>query len=356
MNITPEILAPILRDYGISTAITNIEYFIDRQNPETNNYKIVAKVDVKHRGPLVLKLIREPGHSHTEIERQCVFAEHLRRNGIATPEHYSIGGNYCVERTIDGVRLNVVLEDHAESLTKTVDNDMAREAGKLMARIHRLSFRDNFKIGATTMWGALGKNSVSGIDSFRELAGHAEASLIKSVSYPHRFCKKPELCREIIAIYDRKLASAADVWGRLPCSAVQGDISLGNIYSAGERLGVFDFNNAGDETLIGDMILEGLTMANESLLADGLSDSDRPGVFRSFLDGYRAICPLTPDERMAACELYPAYSALWHTKVEKLAELMHTPGSCDAADEMLSAMYEEINSDARKIFASELFD
>lgn len=355
MNITPEIIAPLLREYGISTAVTNVEFFINRQSAD-NNIKIVAKVEVKHREPLVLKLIREPAHSHGEIERQCVFAEHLRRNGIATPEHYSASGNYCLERTIDGVRVNVVLEDFAASETEAVDPEVAREAGKLMARIHRLSFRDNFKIGAPSLFNALGQNGASGIESFRELAEHAEASMVKSVSYPHRFCKKPELCREIITIYDRKLASAADVWGRLPCSAVQGDITISNLYNAGDRLGVFDFNNAGDETLIGDMILEGLTMANEAVLAEGLTDADRPGIFRSFLDGYRAICPLTPDERMAACELYPAYSALWHTKVDALAKLMHTPGECEKADELLSAMYEEINSDARKIFASELFD
>lgn len=355
MNITPELIAPLLREYGISTAITNVEYFINRQNSD-DNIKIVAKVEVRHRSPLVLKLTREPSHSHIEIERQCVFAEHLRRNGIATPEHYSAAGNYCLERTIDGVRVNVVLEDFAESETSAVDVKAAREAGKLMARIHRLSFRDNFKIGAPTMFNALGRNNVSGIDRFRELAEKAEASMIKSVSFPHRFCKKPELCREIIAIYDRKLASAADVWGRLPCSAVQGDISVSNLYTSGDRLGVFDFNNAGDETLIGDMILEGLLMANESKLAEGLSDSDRPAIFRSFLDGYRSICPLTSDERMAACELYPAYSALWFTKVERLSELMHTPGACEKADEMLGEMYGEINSDARRIFASELFE
>lgn len=355
MNITPELLAPVLREYGISATVTNVEYFINRQNAD-NNIKIVAKVEVKHRGPLVLKLIREPSHSHAEIERQCVFAEHLRRNGIATPEHYSASGSYCLERNIDGVRVNVVLEDFAESETSAVNTDIAREAGKLMARIHRLSFRDNFKIGAPTMFNALGQNRVSGIDAFRELAEHAEASMIKSVSYPHRFCTKPEICREIITIYDRKLASAADVWGRLPCSAVQGDIAVSNLYNAGDRLGVFDFNNAGDETLIGDMILEGLLMANESKLAEGLTEQDRPAVFRSFLDGYRAICPLTPDERMAACELYPAYSALWHTKVDELSKLMHTPGECGKADELLSAMYDEINSDARKIFMSELFE
>ena len=355
MNITPELFEPILKEYGISTDITNIDTFINRQE-DNKNVKIVAKIDVKHRSPLVIKLIRDSEHSHNAIERQCVFAEHLRRNGIFTPEHYSVNGNYCIERLIDGIRVNIVLENFAESETAAVDLYSAREAGKLMARIHRLSFRDNFKIGAPSRFNALGQNRISGIDTFRELAECAEASMIKSVAYPHRFCKKPELCREIIAIYDRKLASAAEVWGRLPCSAVQGDISISNLYNEKDRLGVFDFDNAGDETLIGDMILEGLVMANESKLAEGLSDADRPEIFKSFLDGYRAICPLTPDERLAACELYPAYSALWHSRVDELSAVMHTPGECERADELLSDMYAEINSDARKIFASELFE
>lgn len=354
MNITPEILAPLLREYGISSEITDIEFFIDRADGE--NIKIVAKVDVKHREPLVIKLLRESRHYHAVIERQCVFAEHLRRNGIATPEHYSAGGVYSIERVVDGVRLSVALEDFAASEIAAVDGDSAFEAGKLMARIHRLSFRDNFKIGSPSRFNALGKNMVSGIEAFRKLADDAEASMIKSITYPHRFCKKPVLCREIIAIYDRKLATAADVWGRLPCSAVQGDISTGNLYRAADRLGVFDFSDSGDETLIGDMLLEGLMMANESKLADGLTDADRPAIFKRFLDGYRSICPLTPDERMAACELYPAYSALWFSRVDKLSELMHTPGCCDKADEMLNGMYDTISSDARRIFASELFE
>lgn len=355
MNITPEIIKPLLREYGISTEITNIETFINRNNDD-KNIKVVAKIEVKHRPPLVLKLIREKGHSHNAIERQCVFAEHLRRNGVATPEHYSAGACYCIERVVEGVRVNVVLEDFAESAASAVDIDVAREAGKLMARIHRLSFRDNFKIGAQSKFNALGQNFLCKIDMFRELSEAAEASTVRSIAYPHRLCKKPELCREIIAIYDRKLANAADVWGRLPCSAVQGDIAVGNIYKAGDRLGVFDFDSAGDETLIGDMILEGLLMANESELAYGLCDTDRPEIFKSFLNGYRSICPLTSDERAAACELYPAYNALWFSRIEELSTVMYTSGECEKADELLSEIYDIINCDARKIFASELFE
>lgn len=349
MNITPENLAPILREYGISAAVTDIKYFIDRQNGE-NDIKLVARLEVKHRSPLVIKLIRQAEHSHNELERQCVFAEHLRRNGIVVPEHYSVNGNYCIERLLEGVRVNIILADIADNELTDIDADTAHEAGKLMARIHRLSFRDNFKIGAPTAFNALGRNALSGIDEFRELAEKAEASQLRSVMYPHRFCKKPELCREIIAIYDRKLANAADVWGRLPCSAVQGDIEIGNLYRFGDRLGVFDFDASGDETLIGDMILEGLR------LTLGAKDAEHLELFKSFLDGYRLICPLTPDERMAACELYPAYSALWYSKVEELSRLMHTPDCCEKADEMLSKMYDTITADARKLFASELFD
>ncbi len=355
MNLNAENLAPILREYGISTAITDVKCLLDRQDNE-NDVKLAARLEVKHRSPLMIKLIRREGHPHNELERQCVFAEHLRRNGIAVPEHYSANGSYCLERSIDGVRVNVILEDIAECELLSIDADSAREAGKLMARIHRLSFRDNFKIGRSTDFNALGGNKMSGIDTFRELAEKAEASMIRSVMYPHRFCKKPELCREIIAIYDRKLANAADVWGRLPCSAVQGDMSLGNLYTSGDRLGVFDFDASGDETLIGDMILEGLLLANESTLAEGLSDEVRPELFKAFLEGYRAICPLTPDERMAACELYPAYNALWFSRVDELSRLMHTPECCEKADELLSKMYADITADARKLFASELFD
>lgn len=354
MNITSENIAPLLREYGISSEITAVEPLVDRQDGDSA--ELAAKVSVKHRGPLVIWLLRSPGLSHAGIERRCVFAEHLRRNGIATPEHYSAGGAYSLERVVDGIRFSVVLEDFAEGELEAVDQDSAREAGRLMARIHRLSFRDNFKIGSPSRFNALGKNGVSGIEAFRQLADEAEASMIKSIAYPHRFCKKPGLCREIIAIYDRKLASAADVWGRLPCCAVQGGIAVGHLYSAGDRLGAFGFKNAGDETLIGDMILEGLLLADSPKLAAGLSDADRPEIFKSFLDGYRSICPLTPDERMAACELYPAYSALRVSRVEKLSELMRTPGCCDKADEMLSEMYGAINSDARRIFASELFE
>lgn len=54
----------------------------------------------------------------------------------------------------------------------------------------------------------------------------------------------------------------------------------------GKTKAIIDINNiAGDETLVGDMVLEGLLTANEMDLSNGLTDKDRPELFRWFFKG-----------------------------------------------------------------------
>ena len=62
-------------------------------------------------------------------------------------------------------------------------------------------------------------------------------------------------------------------------------MSIVLLSTIGEELGIFDYNIAGDETLVGDMVLEGLLTANEMDLAEGLSDTERIELFRSFYNG-----------------------------------------------------------------------
>lgn len=71
-------------------------------------------------------------------------------------------------------------------------------------------------------------------------------------------------------------------WEGLPRYATQGDISINNLSFVGEELAIFDYNIAGDETLVGDMVLERLLVANEMDLSNGLADRDRPELFNCF--------------------------------------------------------------------------
>lgn len=357
MNITADIAAKLVAEFGISGKIESMSYC------QNSNGKVVLRLDVEARPPLVLKLYDCVSRDWETTERQCVFIDHLRRNGIPTPEHYSRGGEYCLERNVLGNRVFVTLEDFCGETPERLDKGLARSAGELMARIHRISFRDNFKIGKNCESRAAASFRAA-YERFVRLSKMAADSQIKSVRYPHRLVRKPELFGEIIDIYKRRLAALDDIGGRLPHGAVHGDFSLNN-FTLGQgayvgRLTLFGFDSAGDDMLLSDMLLTGLSLAYESPTADGI---DRGELFAAFLDGYRSVCPLTHDEKVAACELYPAYNALSLARVgicgtnnpDSLEEIMLSGENCDKADAKLEEIYSLITADARQLFASELF-
>ena len=357
MNITADIAAKLLAEYGISSIIEAVS------SCRSTDGKTILKIDVEARPPLVLKLFDSASRGWETTERQCVFIEHLRRNGIPTPEHYSRGGEYCLERNVLGNRVFVTLEDFCGETPERLDEVLARSAGELMARIHRISFRDNFKIGKPCESRAAAGFRAA-YDKFVRLAKLAEDSQIKSVRYPHRLVRKPELFGEIIDIYKRRIAALDDIGGRLPHGAVHGDFSLNN-FTLGQgayvgRLTLFGFDSAGDDMLLSDMLLTGLSLAYDSPVDEGV---DRTCMFAAFLDGYRSVCPLTHDEKVAACELFPAYNALSLSRIsicgtnnpDSLEAIMLSGENCDAADRKLEEIYSLITADARQLFASELF-
>lgn len=122
--------------------------------------------------------------------------------------------------------------------------------------------------------------------------------------------------RKIKTLYIAKLEKIKLSWIKLPRYATQGDISINNLSFVGENIGIFDYNVAGDETLVGDMVLEGLLTANEMDLSNGLTDKDRTELFKRFFNGYITERPLTDDEKNIFSEIYSASSALWFTKIK----------------------------------------
>lgn len=352
MNITAEALAPVLREYDISGKIEQITYYYNET--DDSRIKIIAKLDVEQRDPLVIKLLRDPSRTHAQLEKQYRFAEHLRRNGIPTPERYTVGGEFCLSRTVDGEKVDVVLEDWVGDSLTAIDHAAAGEIGSLLARIHRVSFRDNRRIGTVPRFNAVGDNDYNGFGEFEKLSDILQISRLPSIEHPAELCSRPALCRELVYIGGQKLDAARALWERLPNCAVQGDISLRSITRRQGGLYVFDFNNAGDETLMSDMILEGLLLTYGSPLAEGLTDADRPAIFTSFYNGYKKICPLTQDELYAAYEIYPFYSAFLRARVDRLRAAINSRDSA-SVDALLDETYALLTADARRVFSPELF-
>ncbi|MDN4608999.1 hypothetical protein [Sporosarcina highlanderae] len=325
MNIGVIDVNKILTSYNINGQVSNVFDFIHYYNEKDKEIKIISKVEFTNREPLVVKFVKENTHPPHIIESQSVFSEYLRSQGILTPRRYVSGGKYCLSYKVNGMDVAVTVEDYFGEEIKAIDFNLAYQMGQLMGKIHRISENGNCLIGRSTIFDLLGYNEVSGYNTFRELG---EAGKINA-----------EMYRKIKGLYSERLERIRLSWRKLPRFATQGDISINNLSYTGGNLGIFDYNIAGDQTLVGDMVLEGLLTANEMDLSDGLTDNDRPELFKQFYKGYITERPLSDEEKNVLSDIYTISSALWFTKIkynensleklidrnerEKVGELLH---------------------------------
>jgi Ser/Thr protein kinase RdoA (MazF antagonist) len=301
VNIQLENLIDVLALYNIIDQISDFKFFINSYNDKTSEMKVITKVDFANRNSLVVKFVREDRHPHNIIEKQSKFSEYLRGQGILTPRRYISGDNHCIKYKLKDMCLDVTVEDYLGEEIKNMDFKIAYKIGQLIARIHNISEKGNCHIGANTIFNVAGYNEVIGYDGFVELG---ESGKIDS-----------EIYQKIKKVYSDKLKRIKLLWGKLPKYATQGDCSINNLTYIGEELGIFDYNIAGDETLVGDMVLEGLLTANEMDLAEGLSDRERMEIFRCFYNGYIDERPLTADEKNVLSDIFAISSGLWFTKI-----------------------------------------
>ncbi|MHC8516085.1 aminoglycoside phosphotransferase/kinase family protein [Sporosarcina sp. ITBMC105] len=300
MTIGLEIIKEVLSLYNIKGQVTTVYDFIHYR--DENELKIISKVDFTDRDSLVIKFVREDKHPSHIIESQSAFSEYLRSQGISTPRRYLSEDKYCIQYKLDYMDVDITLEDYIGEEIRTLDTHLATKVGELMGKIHTHSENGNCLIGQSTIFDLLGYNEVSGYNTFCELG---ETHNIDVKMY-----------QKIKELYHKRLEKIRVHWNTLPRFATQGDISINNLTYVGDTIGIFDYNIAGDETLVGDMVLEGLLLAYEMDLSFGLTDNDRAILFQHFIQGYLTERPLTVDEKNVLSDIYSIAFAFWFTKIK----------------------------------------
>jgi len=334
MNIELKDILNILSLYNIYSDVLDYKFFINEFDEETLEMKFIVKVELADNRKLVTKFIRQDFHPNNIIEEQSRFSEHLRSHGVLTPIRYKSGDNYCITYPFNEYTLDVTVEDYFGEEIKAIDNDLAYKIGQLMGKNHRIAENDNLHITNRTMFNIVGYNEVSGYDDFLEFGKN---ELIER-----------DIFNQICSIYDKKLNRLKEVWDSLPKYATQGDYSTNNLTYHGDELGIFDYNNAGDETLISDMILEGLLTAYESDLSDGLTDDDRLELFKIFVNGYISQRQLSEKEKSIFNDIYAISKGLWFTRIqynENSLEKLIENNEHEKVEKLIQEIYEDLNSD-----------
>lgn len=302
----PEIvIKAILELYGFDTVFSEQKEYINYYEEYGYNVKVVLSVLLESGKRVVIKIVNIQGDNLLEerekIEKQSAFSEFMRQSGIITPKCYMANGRYCNEYFYGNLPCNVTVEDWCGEEIPEINTEISYKIGELMARMHILSLKNEYEIGCGTLFSAAHRNDVDAFEDFCKICEneHLDQSVVEQI-------KKYR---------NEKLEAIRDVWDKLPNAAVQGDISINNLVYEEDELTVFDYNNAGDEVLISDLVLEGLLTAYEMDLPEGADQSCRKQLFPAFLDGYLSIRKLSEEEADVAWIIYTLYHSLWFSKV-----------------------------------------
>lgn len=322
----------ILRIYGFSEPFELHKVYI-HESGRNDYFELIFAVDLADGKRLVVKILHEEDllEERRNTENQSRFSECIRSKGIRTPIRYAAGGRFCNEFLWQDKRFNVTIEDWCGEEITEITVETARRIGELMARIHSLSLEEGFAIGCGTLFSAAYWNDVDVFDRFCEIA--------KDVRLDQEIVRRIKVQRE------EKLARLRKVWKRLPKAAVQGDISINNLVSDDDGLIVFDYNNAGDEVLVSDLVLEGLLTAYEMELPPDAPDSYREQLFPAMLKGYLSVRTLSEAECAAAWDIYTLYHGLWFTRIvynEDSLEKLVGRGEYEAANRLIRRMLDDI--------------
>ena len=328
------LIRSVLSMFGQETGFGDVTEYIDWNGEYGENLvKVIFSVSLDS-GRVVIKILREDEDFEKErakIEKQSLFSEFMRENGIRTPMRYRTDGKFCGELLYGNVPCHVTVEDWCGEEITEISTELARRIGELMARMHVLSLEKRCEIGCGTLFSAAEWNDV---DAYKEFC---------------KFCENENLDQKtagrICELHDEKLNALRAVWDTLPKAAVQGDISINNLTDAADGLTVFDYNNAGDVVLISDLVLEGLLTAYEMDLPAGADPACREEFFPAFLDGYLSVRKLSEAEAEAAWITYTLYHAMWFTRIvyngDSLQKLVERE-DYDRANLLLAQMLKDL--------------
>lgn len=303
-----ENIKEILELYDINRNIANINYLCEGYDDKDDlRIRVIAKVELCDKSSYIIKFVLEEEHPYKLIEEQSRFSEGLRCLGINTAKRIKCGDKYCCLYSLGDSRLSVTVEEYLGEEIKEINENIVSEISSLMARMHMLSENNNYHLVNDTIWNLWNDNSdiMRGYMKFKELRD-------KIIELDEN---NIEIYENILRVYKSRKDKISKLRPSLPQYATQGDYSVNNLTYNNEEIGIFDYNIAGDEILVNDMIIEGLFVTKVMDLSEGLKDSDREELFKLFVKAYINIRKLTSDELNVINDLYAIVVPFWWERI-----------------------------------------
>ncbi len=301
LEISDAQLQALLQCFGIAAPLvrqTELQrYHYEQADKPTDEVRLILRADLEDGGCVVVRILRETDFSPEVVEAQAVFSEALRSYGVETPRSYQAQGRYTLPWTApDGRVITVTVQDFAPGEIKLVDEVLVERIGRLHGHCHHLAEKHDLHIPLGTLFGSMEDNELFDL--------HLPEKLLSQVIE----ADKPRLAR-ITEALQRHLDTLAPL-AHARRYAVQGDMSCNNLYlTSGNRLGLFDYNHAGDACLLVDAVVQAYFLSRLMDYAHPPTPAEEHAYARAFMRGYTAERPLSPAEKPMALAIYTICAA-----------------------------------------------
>lgn len=282
----------ILCNYGIQIPLTRIKK-LQEFSDGREKLRLIYFLETIDGQQWICRLTNERQYPIDLVERQSAFAMLLKKNGISTPKKLCKDGHYCFYWPKNEIKLCVTLETYMGSNLESADLKIFGTFGGLLGQMHIISQLNPVHLGFSTIAHAI----YTGKACYANILRQAKPEIPYILSL-----------QKAANLHDTLVSILRPVWSKLPMGAVHGDLGLyNNLVVSHLGLTVIDFNLAGDEVYLGDLLAAYYSSIHKYDWQNRLKSIDKSLARRKFLKEYVSYRTLTTLEQ----QYFPIVSALF---------------------------------------------
>lgn len=318
----------ILSVYSCKNTVVEINMLAYYQELDKECIIIAAVTDLGEK--YVLKMLSEESVDIDLEEQRSSFSEFLRNGGLPVPKKYTTNGKFCYIKKFDNTNLMITVEDYFGNDVKDISGKSAYELGRLLGIMHNLSYESNYHLKIGSAYTAL----KSGSTAFKNIWGEYSNYIFNDSTV------------DILSkLHNQKMINVKKIWEKLPIAAVHGDLALTcNFMLQNNKYGIIDFNLAGDEPLLGDLLLTWYSSRYSDLFIRTVPYNAVATIREKYFSGYYSVHSLSNIEKNFFDELSQALNGVYFNRfVSNLAK----KGEIDLGKELSRYIFEQYyNSDS----------
>jgi len=284
MNLSK--IEDFIKSHIVRENINEFKYYRYNFDKNSNEIKIVTKAFCENNKNYFIRIFDNFKSNYIKINERCHFQDFLKTNGILVPNQKKINGQFISNMQIEGIRLNVLVEE-AFNYTKfdntNTDMSVYKKIGAECAKIHLISQKYSPCHKFISDFGTM--NKIANLSTNIPTQYFEDERIQADYTFLLSLIKKHE---DIISAL---LAASA-----LPQGFVQGDMGEGNLFfDSNGNLMIIDFNISGVDVFVGDAIIQGVNLAwnwkNSSQIFNFQYD-----IWNNFIKGYVSHRPFNDNE------------------------------------------------------------